>query len=141
MMEGSKEMARRIQARDQVAKARPNSLDPDELAKARLNSLDPDELRSMIRDGLLSMGLTAREDFIHGLDVEMRRANFNMRTYLVPLGIVGRSAGDLTPTEVGHLIRYLKMIVPRAMPAVWRLLDRYSIFAGKKADSAQRLAA
>jgi hypothetical protein len=128
MMGGSKEMARRIHARDQAA-------------KAELNSLDPDELRSMIRDGLLSMGLTAREDFIQALDVEMRRANFNMRAYLVPLGILGSSAGDLTPTEVGHLIRYLKMIVPGAMPAVWRVLDRYSIFAGKTADAAHRLAA
>jgi hypothetical protein len=121
-------MARRIEARDQVA-------------KGNLESLDPDALRGMIRDGLLSMGLTAREDFIQALDMEMRRANFNMRAYLVPLGIVGRHAGDLTPTEVGHLIRYLKMIVPRAMPAVWRVLDRYSIFARNTADSAHRLAA
>src|SRR5262245_24701026 len=110
-------------------------------SKANVESLNADELRRLVRDGLISVEMTERADFIRALDIEMRRANFNIRAYLVPLGIPGRSPQDLTPTEVGHLIRYLKMIVPKAVPAVERVITRYHAFAGKAADVGDRLAA
>ena len=113
----------------------------DHAAKANLESLNADELRKLIRDGLVAMEMTERVDFIRALDIEMRRTNFNIRAYLIPLGIPGRCPEDLTPTEVGHLIRYLKMIVPKAVPAVERVIMRYRAFAGKAADVGDRLAA
>jgi hypothetical protein len=109
--------------------------------RATLESLDPDELKSFVRNALVTMKLTEREDFIQALEVEMRRANFDMRAYLIPLGIPGRSPEDLTPAEVGHLIRFLKMIVPEAMLAVERVTARYGVFAEKVAHSVVRLAA
>lgn len=108
--------------------------------RATLESLDPDELRSFVRNSLVSMNLTEREDFIQALKVEMRRANLDMRVYLIPLGIPGRNAEDLTPTEVGHLIRFLKMIVPEAMLAVERATARYDVFAEKVTNSVVSLA-
>jgi len=113
----------------------------DHAAKANLESLNADELRKLIRDGLVAMEMTERVDFIRALDIEMRRANFNIRAYLIPLGIPGRCPEDLTPTEVGHLVRYLKMIVPKAVPAVERVITRYPAFVGKAADVGDRLAA
>lgn len=101
---------------------------------------DPNDLKSVVRDGLVSMTMAEREDFIQALEAEMRRANLNMRAYLIPLGIPGRSPEDLTPTEVGHLIRFLKINVPQAMSAVERTMARYSIFA-EKAGHGDRLAA
>jgi hypothetical protein len=71
----------------------------------------------------------------------MRRTSLNMRAYLIPLGIPGRSPEDLTPTEVGHLIRFLKINVPQAMPAIERALGRYEVFAEKINHSGDRLAA
>ena len=109
--------------------------------KATLEALDPDELKSFVRNALVSMKLTEREDFIQALEVEMRRANLDMRTYLIPLGIPGRNTEDLTPTEVGHLIRFLKMIVPEAMLPVERVTARYDVFAQKVPHSVVRLAA
>ena len=109
--------------------------------RATLESLDPDELKSFICNGLVSMKVTEQEDFIQALEVEMRRANLDMRAYLIPLGIPGRSPEDLTPAEVGHLIRFLKMIVPQAMPAVERVTARYGVFVEKMAYSRDRLAA
>ena len=109
--------------------------------RATLESLDPDELKSFVCNALVSMKLTEREDFIQALKVEMRRANLDMRDYLIPLGIPGRNAEDLTPTEVGHLIRFLKMIVPEAMLAVERVTARYDVFAEKATHSTIRLAA
>jgi hypothetical protein len=110
-------------------------------AKANLESLNADELGRLVRDGLVSMEMTERAGFIRALDIEMRRAKFNIRAYLVPLGISGRCPQDLTPTEVGHLTRYLKMIMPKAVPAVERVITRYQAFAGKVADVGDRLAA
>ena len=102
---------------------------------------DPNELKSLIRDGLVSMNMAEREEFIQTLETEMRRASLNMRAYLVPLGIPGRSPEDLTPTEVGHLIRFLKINVPAAMPAIEKALSRYSVFAEKVQQTHDRLAA
>src|SRR5258706_12533691 len=86
--------------------------------RATLESLDPDELKSFICNGLVSMKVTDQEDFIQALEVEMRRANLDMRAYLIPLGIPGRSPEDLTPVEVGHLIRFFRMIVPERILTV-----------------------
>ena len=104
-------------------------------------SLDPNELKGVVRDGLVSMTISDREEFIRALETEMRRASLNMRLYLIPLGIPGRSPEDLTPTEVGHLIRYLKINVPQAMPAIEQALAGYSIFAEKSGPYADPLAA
>jgi len=110
-------------------------------ARATLASLDPDELKSVVRDGLISMKVTEREDFIQALEVEMRRANLDMRTYLIPLGIPGRNPEDLTPAEVGHLIRFLKMNVPEAMRAVGQVTNRYRVFSDGMPHSADCVAA
>lgn len=102
---------------------------------------DPNELKSIVRDGLVSMNMAEREEFIQALATEMRRLNLKMSAYLVPLGIPGRSPEDLTPTEVGHLIRFLKINVPQAMPAVEKAMSRYHVFAEKAQQTHDRLAA
>ena len=110
------------------------------VAGTALESLDPDALKNLVRDGLASMKMPDREDFIQSLEREMKRANLNMRAYLIPLGILACSPEDLS-TEVGHLIRFLKMIVPQAMPAVERVAARYAVFAEKDVPSGGHLAA
>jgi hypothetical protein len=87
------------------------------------------------------MNMAEREEFIQMLETEMRRNSLNMRAYLVPLGIPGRSPEDLTPTEVGHLIRFLKINVPAAMAAVEKAMARFSVFAEKAQQPHNRLAA
>lgn len=113
----------------------------NQMAKTRLVTLDANDLKSVVRDGLVSMNMTEREDFIQALETEMRRTSLNMRAYLIPLGIPGRSPEDLTPTEVGHLIRFLKINVPQAMSAVERAMARYDIFSEKLGLAGDRLAA
>ena len=71
----------------------------------------------------------------------MRRAGLNMRGYLVPLGIPGRSTEDLTPTEVAHLIRFLKLNVSAGMPAIERALARYDIFSTEDRGKGHKIAA
>src|SRR5258706_7530164 len=120
---------RSLHTRNRLAQSRPSLL------------TDPNELKSIVRDGLVSMSMADRESFIQALETQMRRASLNMRAYLVPLGIPGRSPEDLTPTEVGHLIRFLKINVPQAMPAVEKAMSQYRVFAEKAQQTHDRLAA
>jgi hypothetical protein len=103
--------------------------------------LDPNELKAVVRDGLATMNMADREEFIQVLETEMKRSNLHLRSYLVPLGIPGRTPEDLTPTEVGHLVRFLKINVAQAMKAVERTLGTFRVFAELMGGGNQRLAA
>jgi len=126
-------MAKNIQA-----KRVQNRNDPEEV---KWSALDANELKAIVRDGLVAMNMTEREAFIGTLEAEMRRAGLNMRAYLVPLGIPGHSPEDLTPTEVAHLIRFLKLNVSKAMPAIERALGHYGSFVDHDGRTNHRIAA
>jgi hypothetical protein len=113
----------------------------NESAAVKWSALDANELKAVVRDGMVAMNMTEREEFIGTLEAELRRGGLNMRAYLVPLGIPGRSTEDLTPTEVAHLIRFLKLNAPQAMPGIERALARYSIFAANVGQDGHRIAA
>jgi hypothetical protein len=103
--------------------------------------LDPNELKAVVREGLSLMPMKDREEFIQVLETEMKRLNLNLRAYLVPLGIPGRTTEELTPTEVGHLIRFLKINVSQAMKAVERTLSTFRVFAETIGEPRRKLAA
>lgn len=112
-----------------------------EIDEVKWSTLDANELKARVRDGLVAMNMTEREEFIGTLEGEMRRAGLNMRAYLVPLGIPGHSPEDLTPTEVAHLIRFLKLNVSKAMPAIERALGRYDSFVDHDGRTNHKIAA
>jgi hypothetical protein len=112
-----------------------------ESATVNWSEVDAGELKEVVRDGLVGMNVTEREEFIGTLEAEMRRAGLNMRAYLIPLGIPGRSPEDLTPTEIAHMMRFLKLNVPQAMPAIERSLARYQAFSTVIGGKGHRIAA
>lgn len=126
-------MRRRIPARTEI-----QSMNG---AKKTFAYLDPNEIKSIVRDGLAKMTLADREEFIQILEAEMKRSNLNLRAYLVPLGIPGRTPEELTPTEVGHLIRFLKINVTNALKAIERTLSSFTIFDETMGVNRTRLAA
>src|SRR4029079_14312055 len=85
--------------------------------KTVIGEMNPDDLKGFVRDGLVNMTILERETFIKALEVEMRGVGLSIRSYLIPLGIPARTLEELTPTEVGHLVRYLKINVAHALPA------------------------
>ena len=113
----------------------------NDTATVSWSAVDASELKEIVRDGLVGMNTTEREEFIGTLEAEMRRAGLNMRAYLIPLGIPGRSPEDLTPTEVAHMIRFLKLNIPQAMPAIERALSRYEVFSAGTDGKGHRIAA
>ena len=126
-------MARNIHAKQMNRK--------DESVPINWSTIDAGELKEIIRDGLVAMNITEREEFLATLEAEMRRAGLNMRAYLIPLGIPGRSPEDLTPTEVAHMMRFLKLNVPQAMPAMERSLERYQVFSTVNGGKGHKIAA
>jgi hypothetical protein len=113
----------------------------NEKATVSWSAVDASDLKELVRDGLVAMTTTEREEFIGTLEAEMRGAGLNMRAYLIPLGIPGRSPEDLTPTEVAHLMRFLKLNVPSALSAIERALSRYEIFSAGTDGKGHRIAA
>src|ERR1700751_5226418 len=90
-------------------------------------SLEADDVKNKVRDALLLMTWAEQAEFIQALESEMRRANLSISHYLIPLGIPGMWPEELTPIEVGHLVRFLKIHVRQAMPAVERAMARLEV--------------
>ena len=90
-----------------------------------LKSISPDDLKSLVRDGVSGMTPADRELFYTEMETSLRKTGIDLSSYVIPLGITGRSAEDLTPTEIGHLLRYLRINVPKASPVIVRVLSKY----------------
>lgn len=99
-----------------------------------------DDVKAKVRDALLLMTGAEQVEFIQALESEMRRENLSIGAYLIPLGIPGMRPEELTPTEVGHLVRFLKMHVLQAVTAVERAMARLQLLREKE-DPGHALAA
>ena len=106
-------------------------------------SVDPDDLKRMVRDGLTALTLAERVSFILAVERELRAVHLSMRSYLVPIGISANSPIELTPGDVGHLIRFLKISVPSAKRVVDRVAELFAFSPqeGKVEKPADRVAA
>jgi hypothetical protein len=74
-----------------------------------------DDVKTIVRDALLTMTGAEQVEFIQAL-------------------------AELTPTEVGHLVRFLKMHVLQAVTAVERAMARLQVLR-EKGDTGHALAA
>src|SRR5882724_7375257 len=68
---GKKEMTKNIQTRR--IQSRAAAVPP------KWSAVDADELKAVVRDGLVGMSMTEREQFIGTLEAELRRSGLNMR--------------------------------------------------------------
>jgi hypothetical protein len=102
-------MAKRITRIGEITES-----DPDEF--------NAEELKASVSDMVFLMEGSERKLFIKMLQYEMFRSGLDIKDYLISLGTTVEHAEDLTPTDVGHLIRFFKISVPEAMPAVMRVL-------------------
>ena len=93
-----------------------------------LRWLDSDELKGLVRDRLIAMGLQQRAEFVQALELEMRQAGSTMRSHLLLIGIPAKCPDELSPNEVGHLVRYFNINAPELMPIVSRVMCRFGAF-------------
>jgi hypothetical protein len=92
----------------------------------------PGDVKTIVRDALLLMTWAEQVEFIQALETEMRRENLSINAYLIPLGIPGMRPEELTPTEVGHLVSFLKTHVLQAVTAVERAMAWLEVLLAKE---------
>lgn len=105
------------------------------------DSVEAEDLKDMVRDAMFAMAKDEQRAFIQALETEMERAGLSICQYLIPLGIPALRIDDLTPTEVGHLVRFLKINIPAALSAVERVMARFGILTEKLREADHILAA
>lgn len=110
-------------------------------SQLEVGSIGPDELKNVVRDKLTTMTAERRQEFILDLERELRAANLSIRAYLIPIGVSALSLEELTPGDVGHLVRYLKFNVPGAKNAINSLVERLGSDRITDAKVGDRLAA
>ena len=106
-----------------------------------LKTITADELKSVVRDGMFAMTPPEREAFYTEMESSLKKVGLDLIVYVIPLGITGRSAEDLTPTEVGHLLRYLRINEPKASSVITRVLSKFPAFTERHEPAGKRLAA
>lgn len=80
--------------------------------------MSPDELRAFVLDKLIRVGNAKRGAFVAFLESGMKARGLDLRSYFIPIGIVGRAPDDLTANEIAHLIRFLRLTVPQAIQPI-----------------------
>lgn len=99
---------KRVQAKRQMRKAAEESqvsFDP--------MTMDPNQLRDSVRDSLLALPFEARADYRDQILSSLAAAGAKLGSIAVLLGISARQADEITPSELAHLIRYVRINSPQ----------------------------
>jgi hypothetical protein len=106
-----------------------------------IDSKAANDLRSLIRDQFTSKSFAERASFVATLTLELRRINLSIGVYLALLGIPRDDPQEVTPTEVGHLIRFLLLNVPQARSAIAKAASQHGFQVGGPGPSGEPQAA
>ena len=79
---------------------------------------EPNALRDAVCRALLSISIDERSAFHNQLLDELRKAGIRVRECLFMLGASAATTEELTPPEIAALIRYVRLVDPKAMTAV-----------------------
>jgi hypothetical protein len=85
---------------------------------------DPDELRRAVQAAVSSLGDERRAGYSRRLIRAFTDMRLNVRAIMYLSGIVEQEPADLTPSEIAHLVRYVRINVP------WALVEVDKLFAG-----------
>jgi len=102
---------------------------------ARPWASDPDELRQVVQEAVSSISEEQRAAYIRRLLSTLGELGLNVPALLFTSGVVEQEPADLTPAEIAHLIRHVRINVP------WALLDSRNLFEGLEHSKQTRRAA
>ena len=80
--------------------------------------MDPNFMRDAVRSALLSLPLDERARARDRILSSLRKAGLDLGTLLILLGINVKLADELTPSDLAHLIRYLRLTSAAKLDAV-----------------------
>src|SRR5262245_37338458 len=81
-------------------------------------SLDPDVLRDQVQRALSTICIADRSRLSHALLKRLERTGINVGASLLMLGISAASVDQLTPPDIGKLLRYIRINRPAAIEAL-----------------------
>ena len=97
-------------AASDIKRFRAHTLDP--------LTLEPNDLCDRTRDALSTLAEEDRKPRRDEILAGLRQAGVNIASALLLLGIPARTTDELTPSDVGKLLRYVRINVPVAMQAL-----------------------
>jgi hypothetical protein len=80
--------------------------------------MGPDELRDAVRDSLLALKFDERVVLVDKLIAGFKKARLNLGAAVMLLGIQGETVNDLTPSDIAHLVRYVRINNPAILACV-----------------------
>src|SRR5215813_4363451 len=107
-----------------------NSYDP--------RTATPNELCDAVRGAMVSVSVDDRISIKEKLLSALKGSRINVGSILLLLGIHADTVDELTPSDVGYLVRYIRINSPEVVPALRRPLAELFEMAGR-AERAQRL--
>jgi hypothetical protein len=78
---------------------------------------NPEWLRDRVFNALNALSLDERESIRDKILSGLRNAGVNIPSGLMKLGIPASTPGDLSPSDIAKLVRYVRMNTPEAMRA------------------------
>jgi hypothetical protein len=85
---------------------------------------EPDELRQAVQETVSSLSEEQRAGYCRRLLDALAEQGLNVPALLFVSGVVEQEPADLTPSEIAHLFRYVRINVP------WALVETDKILAG-----------
>jgi hypothetical protein len=104
-------------------------------AMARPWDANPDELKRVIQHAVSSLGENQRAAYCRRLVAALSELGLDVPAILYVAGIVESEPADLTPAEIAHLFRYLRLNFP------WTLVEPGNLLAGLEIKREARRAA
>src|SRR5215467_9216255 len=103
-----------------------------------LRNATPNELCDAVRAAMVAVPLEDRVSITQKLLVALQGSRLNVGSILLLLGIHADTVEELTPSDVGYLVRYIRINAPTVTTAMRRPLTELFELASK-AQRAQRL--
>jgi len=95
----------------------------------------PDQLRDAVRDALLALKFDERAVLVDKLIAGLTKARMNLGAAVMLLGIQGETINDLTPSDIAHLVRYVRINKPAILTCVRQQLSE---LLGKETDTTKQ---
>ena len=103
-------------------------------------TLTPDDLRDKLRQALALLPEEARTPLYNKLLTGLEEASVNVASALLVLGIPARTPAELTPSDVGKLLRFVRINRPEAIAALAEpLVQLLSTMSVEPTEAAQKV--